>query len=131
MPFNDAPSGTGTMALFKLRLSATPSPNSRQPAAQDSGLGDDGAIAPVPANTASPAQPIPLLQRLGQSLLAQLGQSLGQVLLRDDQPQVTWWRDAQGHDHYRVYDPISQQQHNFETAQGVRVWLEQRYYLKR
>lgn len=54
--------------------------------------------------------------------------SLVQGLIDDGQPQVKWWRDAQGNDHYSVYDPPRQQTHDFATAHEVRVWLEQRYY---
>lgn len=65
--------------------------------------------------------------RLG-SALQKLWGRLAQALTAANQPQVSWWRDAQGHDHYRVYDPYRQQTHDFATAREVRVWLEQRYY---
>ena len=31
--------------------------------------------------------------------------------------------------HWQVYDPVSNQTHNFTTETEVRAWLEQRYYL--
>ncbi len=62
------------------------------------------------------------------SFARQLRETLYQCLTADSQPQVKWWRDAQGHDHYSVYDPHRQQTHDFATAHEVRVWLEQRYY---
>ncbi len=79
------------------------------------------------------ATPIPLgrLKALATkfSTSAQrLWSSLVQGLIDDGQPQVKWWRDAQGHGHYSIYDPHCQQTHNFATAHEVRVWLEQRYY---
>lgn len=57
-----------------------------------------------------------------------VGEGLSQCFVADNQPQVKWWRDSQGHDHYSVYDPHRQQTYEFATAHEVRVWLEQRYY---
>ena len=62
------------------------------------------------------------------SAVLRLWDSLAQCFSANDQPQVKWWRDAQGQDHYSVYDPHRQQTHKFATAHEVRVWLEQRYY---
>lgn len=78
-----------------------------------------------PVETASPS-PVP------PSRLRHWGDRLAQLcfaaLLGQDQPRVTWRRDAQGHDQYQVYDPHSQRSYSFDNAQAVRVWLEQRYY---
>lgn len=79
----------------------------------------------------APSSPVGLGQGLRQGL-QQWGDRLIQhcfaALLGQDQPQVTWRRDAQGYEQYRVYDPRSQRSHTFDSAQAVRIWLEQRYY---
>jgi len=94
-----------------------------QQAAAPTGPSRVGTIAARFSHSMAKA-PAQLLKALGARLLT----SLSQTLSPNDQPQVKWWRDAEGYDHYSVYDPVSQKTQSFDNAQQVRAWLEQRYY---
>lgn len=106
------------------------SPETIQPVTSTPAQRQTSARLPKTANSNSP------LTKLIQQFKASLGglrsdrllTTASQYFLGNSQPRVKWWRDAQGHDHYSIYDPHSQRTHAFETAQEVRVWLEKRYY---
>jgi len=117
----DSPSRSGSTASVSQAVPVAIA--TAQQAAAPTGPSRFGMIAARLSHSVSKA-PAQLLKALGDSLLTALGQTLSPT----DQPRVNWWRDAEGYDHYSVYDPISQKTRSFDNAQQVRAWLEQRYY---
>jgi hypothetical protein len=49
-------------------------------------------------------------------------------LTRSPEPQVKFRRDRHGYHHWEVFDPATGQTALLDSAQAVRMWLEQRYH---
>ncbi len=130
------------MGGFKANAFTPPSHRHHDHQAKTSGEHQSSSSSKVQKLNASPVHQLKavgigrsltqLTRKLAESIGSLRGDRLislaSQVFLGNHQPRVKWWRDAQGHDHYSVYDPHSQETHSFDTAQAVRVWLERRYY---
>lgn len=50
------------------------------------------------------------------------------LLVPSDQPQVRRSQNRQGQPLWSVYDPVSHTTQVFASEEAVRIWLEQRYY---
>ncbi|WP_017303434.1 hypothetical protein [Spirulina subsalsa] len=60
--------------------------------------------------------------------LAKINQWFLTRSIRSHEPQIKLVFDHQGHELWKVYDPITGRQFRFMSEQEVRVWLDQRYY---
>jgi hypothetical protein len=54
-------------------------------------------------------------------------QALLDKLAGHSEPKIYHRRDRQGNSYLQVYDPRSGKTQSFNTANEVRIWLEQRY----
>ena len=62
------------------------------------------------------------------SSLQRSGAALITALTAGDRPRIKGINRAEGKV-WKVFDPITNQKHFFESEAGLRTWLEQRYYL--
>lgn len=44
------------------------------------------------------------------------------------EPHVWLTQDAQGHPHWKAYDPVTKQSADYLSEQDMRAWLEERHY---
>lgn len=64
-----------------------------------------------------------------QQRLSNVGNYLLNLFTGDSNgPIITENPNAKGAGRWSVYDPFSQTQHQFDSEEEVRIWLEQRYY---
>ncbi|MBX2863718.1 MAG: hypothetical protein KTR27_09185 [Leptolyngbyaceae cyanobacterium MAG.088] len=55
------------------------------------------------------------------------GKWLLQTLTAGDQPRI-WEKETKQGSQWCLYDPIDATQHQFDSEEAMRAWLEQRYY---
>jgi hypothetical protein len=64
--------------------------------------------------------PLPWLRKIGQWIAARLVSS--------DEPQVSKIKGSEGHEFWRIYDPVTRITTTLSSEAEVRMWLDQRYY---
>ncbi|MBT9315016.1 hypothetical protein [Leptothoe spongobia] len=74
-----------------------------------------------------PTTPAQKIKQASSNLLRNAGQWLVQTLTEGDQLRI-WTTETSEGTRWCVRNPVDDMQHQFDSEEALRVWLEQRYY---
>lgn len=56
------------------------------------------------------------------------GKAFVRTLMLDPEPYISEHQNRQGEVYFRVYDPVQNAYHTFDSEESVRIWLEERHH---